>query len=74
MIFAYSVTAVAPVLVVVLVLTRYARIGFGRVAVSMLGVLLFGIYHHYILASPGHVAHLPASGSVPAFRRGALPV
>jgi hypothetical protein len=29
---------------------------------SMLGALLFGAYHHYVLVSPDNIGHLP-SGS-----------
>ena len=67
-IFAYSVIVVAPVLAVVLVFTRHARLGFGLLVASMLGALLFGVYHHYILVSPDHVAHLPAGESQSLFR------
>jgi hypothetical protein len=34
----------------------------------MFGSLLFGVYHHYILVSPDHVAHLPAGDSQGLFR------
>ena len=68
MIFAYSVIVVAPVLAVALVFTPYARLGFGLLVTSMLGALLFGVYHHYILVSPDHVAHLPAGESQDLFR------
>ena len=58
-IFAYSVIVVAPVLAAVMIFTRYTRFGFGLLAVSMLGALVFGVYHHFILESPDHVAFLP---------------
>ncbi len=66
--FAFSVIVVAPVLAVVLVFTRTARLGFALLAAGMLGALLFGVYHHYILISPDHVAHLPAGESQDLFR------
>ena len=67
-IFAYSVIVVAPVLAAATVFTRYAQFGFGLLATSMLGALLFGIYHHYLLVSPDHVAHLPAGELQGLFR------
>lgn len=67
-IFAYSVIVAAPIAAVTLVFTRHARLGFGLLAVSMLGSLLFGVYHHYILVSLDHVAHLPAGESQGLFR------
>ena len=58
--FAYSVIVAAPVLSAVLIFTRHARAGFALLAISMLGALVFGVYHHYVLVSPDHVHHLPA--------------
>jgi len=75
-IFAYSVIVVAPVLAVAAAFTRYAQLGFGLLAASMFGALVFGVYHHYILVSPDHVAHLPAGDSQGLFRAtaAAMPV
>jgi hypothetical protein len=68
MVFAYVVIVAAPVLAAILVFTPYRRFGYVLLAVSMLGALGFGVYHHYILVSPDHVAHLPVGESQGLFR------
>jgi len=70
-IFVFSVIVAAPFLAALLAFTQYARLGFGLLAVSMSGAFLFGIYHHYILISPDHVAHLPGGESQGLFRASA---
>jgi hypothetical protein len=67
-VFAYLVIVAAPILAAFLVFTRYRRYGFALLALSMSGALAFGIFHHYALASPDHVAHLPAGESQGLFR------
>jgi len=67
-IFAYLVIVAAPVLAALLVFTAYQRLGFALLAISMLGALLFGLYHHYILVSPDHVSHLPLGEAQGLFR------
>jgi hypothetical protein len=57
--FVFVVIVAAPILAAVLVWTRGARIGVWLFFLSMLGSLLFGVYHHYVLVSPDHVGHLP---------------
>lgn len=64
-VFVLVVILIAPVVAALLVWTRYAQAGVWMFFLSMLGALLFGVYHHYILVSPDNVAHLP-SGSVDA--------
>jgi hypothetical protein len=58
-VFVYLVILVAPVVAAVLVWTRRLEVGLGLFTFSMLGALLFGVYHHYVLVSPDNVAHLP---------------
>jgi hypothetical membrane protein len=67
-VFAYSVIVAAPVVSAVAVFTRFARSGYALLAISMLGSLVFGVYHHYILVSPDHVHHLPAGDGQDIFR------
>ena len=67
-VFAYSVIVAAPVAAAILIFTRYARLGFMILAASMFGALLFGVYHHFVLVSPDHVAHLPAGEAQGLFR------
>ena len=60
--FVYVVIIIAPIVAAGLVWTRYISMGLWVFFVSMLGALLFGAYHHYVLVSPDNIAHLP-SGS-----------
>ena len=57
--FVNTVVIVLPLAGVGLVWTAYRHIGFAAVAAGMLGALVFGIVHHYVLVSPDHIAHLP---------------
>lgn len=59
-IFVYTVILIAPLVATVLVWTRYVSLGLWVFVLSMLGALLFGAYHHYVLVSPDNIAHLPA--------------
>jgi hypothetical protein len=58
-VFVYLVILVAPVVAAVLVWTRRLEVGLWLFTFSMLGALLFGAYHHYVLVSPDNIAHLP---------------
>ena len=57
--FVYVVILIAPIVAVGLVWTRHTSIGLWVFLLSMLGALLFGVYHHYVLVSPDNIAHLP---------------
>jgi hypothetical protein len=58
--FVFVVILIAPIVAAVLVWTRYVSIGLWVFLLSMLGALLFGAYHHYVLVSPDNIGHLPA--------------
>ena len=58
--FIFIVIIIAPVVAASLVWTRYIAIGLWVFFLSMLGALLFGAYHHYVLVSPDNISHLPA--------------
>jgi hypothetical protein len=66
--FIVVVILMAPVVSGVLVWTRFVTPGLWMLLLSMLGALLFGVYHHYILISPDNIAHLP-DGSHEAHER-----
>jgi hypothetical protein len=57
--FVYVVIVAGPIAGAALIWTRHFALGAGLVAVSMVGALVFGVYHHYILISPDNIAHLP---------------
>ena len=58
-VFVYVVILISPIVAAGLVWTRYIWIGLWVFLLSMLGALLFGAYHHYVLVSPDNVGHLP---------------
>ena len=57
--FVIVVILIAPLVAVSLAWTRLALVGLWVFFLSMLGALLFGAYHHYILVSPDNIGHLP---------------
>jgi hypothetical protein len=58
--FVFVVILIAPIVAAVLVWTRYVSIGLWMFGLAMLGALLFGAYHHYVMVSPDNIGHLPA--------------
>lgn len=58
--FIYIVIIIGPIVAASLIWTRYISIGLWVFFLSMLGALLFGAYHHYVLVSPDNISHLPA--------------
>ncbi len=60
MAFVVVVILIAPILGAALTWTRYSIIGCWIVGVSMVGSVLFSVYHHYVLISIDNVEHLPA--------------
>ena len=57
--FVFIVVLIAPLVAASLVWTRYALVGVWIFFLSMLGAMLFGAYHHYIMVSPDNIGHLP---------------
>ena len=58
-VFVVIVILIAPIVAASLVWTRYALVGVWMFFLSMLGAMLFGTYHHFILVSPDNIGHLP---------------
>ena len=56
----YIVILIAPVVAAGLAWTRYMSMGLWVFFLSMLGALLFGTYHHYVLVSPDNIGYLPS--------------
>ena len=59
-IFVYIVILIAPIVAAGLAWTRYMSMGLWVFFLSMLGALLFGTYHHYVLVSPDNIGYLPS--------------
>ena len=57
--FVYIVILLAPIVAAAFVWTRFVSIGLWVFMLSMLGALLFGAYHHYVLVSSDNIGHLP---------------
>ena len=57
--FVIIVILIAPLVAAWLLWTRYVLLGAWMTLLSMLGALLFGAYHHYVMVSPDNIGHLP---------------
>jgi hypothetical protein len=57
--FVVLVIFMAPLVAASFVWTRHVLVGGWMFFLSMLGALVFGVYHHYVMISPDNVAHLP---------------
>ena len=62
------VITLAPLVALILVWMRRARVGLALLAISMAGSLIFGGYFHFIGISPDHVSHLPPGAAQGMFR------
>jgi hypothetical protein len=60
-IFVIVVVLVSPLLAMAFVWTARKRLGLIVLSLSMFGSLLFGLYHHFLVASPDHVHSQPIS-------------
>ena len=58
--FVIVVILIGPILGAILTWTRFAVLGSWIVGVSMVGSVVFSVYHHYVLISNDNVEHLPA--------------
>lgn len=70
--YVLAVIVLAPLIALVLSLTRYVNAGLWLLFASMLGSLVFGACYHYVIISPDHVAHLPPGDARGLFRVTAL--
>ena len=71
-IFVQSVYLGLPLLAAILVWTPLARAGALILAVSLAASLVFGVWFHFVLVSPDHVAHLPVGDQQLLFRATAV--
>jgi hypothetical protein len=61
--FLFIVILIAPLVAASLMWTRYLLVGLWMIVLSMLGALLFGVYHHYLMVSPDNIGHLPTGSA-----------
>jgi hypothetical protein len=59
--FVLLVINVLPLLAMALLWTRYQRAGCVLLSASMFASMLFGVWNHFVVSGPDHVAHV-ASG------------
>lgn len=71
-VYVIVVILIAPLIAMLLLWTRYARMGLVLLVVSMAGALIFGAMYHYVIISPDHVSHLPPGAAQGMFRLTAL--
>jgi len=67
-IYVITVILIAPLIALLLLWTRYARLGLLVLVISMAGSLIFGVIYHYVVVSPDHVSHLPPGDAAGMFR------
>jgi len=61
-IFVIVVVLVSPLIAMGLVWTAKKRLGLILLSLSMFGSFLFGLYHHFLAASPDHIHSQPSGG------------
>jgi hypothetical protein len=71
-IYVINVILIAPLFAMLLLWTRYARLGLFVLVISMTGSLVFGTIYHYLVISPDHIFHLPPGDAQSIFRLTAL--
>jgi len=71
-IYVIAVIAIAPLIAMLLLWTRYARLGLIVLVVSMAGSLIFGLIYHFVVMSSDHVSHLPPGEAQGLFRMTAV--
>ena len=71
-IYVITVILIAPLIAMLLLWTRYARVGVLVLVISMAGSLIFGVIYHYVVVSPDHVSHLPPGTAQVDFRMSAF--
>ena len=71
-VYVITVILIAPLIAMLLLWTRYARMGLVLLVISMAGSLIFGAIYHYVVVSSDHVSHLPPGDAQGMFRTTAL--
>lgn len=54
-----GVIGIAPIAAVGAMFTGHIRVGAATLAIGMAGALLFGLWKHFLVMGPDHVAHVP---------------
>ena len=72
LLFIVGVIQIGPCLGVILLWTQFHSIGRWLFTLSMAGAFFFGVYYHFILPSPDHVAYVPAGPWGDLFRTTAV--
>ena len=59
LLFVVGVILIGSLLALALLWTRRQRLGLVLLTASMAGACVFGLYYHFVVPSPDHVAHVP---------------
>lgn len=73
-VFILAAVYVGPLVSLVLLRGDHRRSASATLALSMAGALAYGVAYHYLLSTPDHVSHAPATGWGGAFRATALAI
>ena len=60
LLFVVGIIMIGPLLALVFLWTQRQRLGLVLLTASMAGACVFGLYYHFVVPSPDHVAHVPA--------------
>src|ERR671928_1589284 len=67
-IYVINVIFFAPLIAMLLLWTRYVRLGLLLLVVSMAGSLVFGVLYHFLIFSPDHIFYIPPGDAAGTFR------
>lgn len=72
LLFVVGVILLGPLLAMVLLWTQHQRFGLMLLTASVAGTCVFGLYYHFVIPSPDHVAYVPAGFWGDVFRMTAV--
>jgi hypothetical protein len=72
LLFVWIVILILPFVGAGMLWTRFWRAGALLLAIAMAGSLLFGIWNHFVVSGPDHVAHVAAGSSGTLFQTTAV--
>ena len=61
--FVLVVILISPIIGAILIWTRQALLGSWTIGLSMVGSVVFSVYHHFVLISPDNVEYIPLANS-----------
>jgi hypothetical protein len=71
-VYVYVVIVFAPILATIMLWTKRSWLGALIFFLAMIGSLVFGVYHHFVLISADHVCYAPQGEWLSVFRTTAV--